>query len=165
MKLKTDQQKLPISRKKIKKENRASETCETLAKDLTQCVTLISQREKDDRVEKENIQRNMAENSPNLVKDIIYKIKNLNKPQIAYYTKKTTSRHFAVILVKSKDKERLFKAARENNALHIRERLLGILITSHQRQWKPETVEHLTSTKRKKYRWIRNKDSLIVTTK
>lgn len=50
----------------------------------------------------------MAENSPNLVKDIIYKIKNLNKPQIAYYTKKTTSRHFAVILVKSKDKERLF---------------------------------------------------------
>lgn len=107
----------------------------------------------------------MAENLPNLVKDIIYKIKNLNKPQIAYYTKKTTSRHFTVILVKSKDKERLFKAARENNTLHIREQLLGRLITSYQRQWKPEAVEHLKSTKRRNYYWIGYKDSLIVTTK
>lgn len=152
-------------KKKDKKRKQSLRDLWDISKRSNTCVTLISQRQKDDRVEKENIQRNMAENSPNLVKDIIYKIKNLNKPQIAYYTKKTTSRHFAVILVKSKDKERLFKAARENNALHIRERLLGILITSHQRQWKPETVEHLTSTKRKKYRWIRNKDSLIVTTK
>lgn len=60
----------------------------------------------------------MAENLLNLVKDIIYRFKPQQTPN-SIHTKKTTSRHFTTTLLKSRDKERIFKAARQNNMLHM----------------------------------------------
>lgn len=63
----------------------------------------------------------MAKNLPSLVKDIIHRHKNFSKPKQNKYKEN----HIQILykLLESKDKERLYKAAIENNMLQLSERL------------------------------------------
>lgn len=108
----------------------------------------------------------MAENLLNLVKDIIYRFKPQQTPN-SIHTKKTTSRHFTTTLLKSRDKERIFKAGRENNMLHM-----GAIYQKY--CWQPTkdnegqkaVKQHCKNAERKKkYYWIRHKDPSRMTTK
>jgi len=65
-----------MEKKRKKKKNRASGNFED---NINTCVTRIPQRE---RIKKKNFfEEILAENIPNLVKDLIYRCKNFSKPQ------------------------------------------------------------------------------------
>lgn len=67
-----------MEKKRGKKKNRASGNFEDIEDNINTCVTGIPQRQN----KKEKIvEEIMAENIPNLVKDLIYRPKNFSKPQ------------------------------------------------------------------------------------
>lgn len=76
MKLKINQEKLHTLMEK--KKNRASGNFED---NINTCVTGIPQREREKIKKKIFFEKIMAENIPNLAKDLIYRCKNFSKPQ------------------------------------------------------------------------------------
>lgn len=56
-------------------------------------------------------------------------------------TKKTTSRHFIVKLLKTNDKETILKVDKEKWHNRHRATKTWVTLTSHQKQWQPSTVE------------------------
>ena len=62
----------------------------------------------------------MKENFPNLVKEIDMQIQEAQRVPNKLDPKKTTPRHIIIKMLKVKDKERIFKAAREKQRVPIR---------------------------------------------
>ena len=80
----------------------------------------------------------MKENFPNLEKEINSQVQEVQKDPNKMDPKKTTPRHIIIKMLKVKDKERIFKAARERQLITYKGAPVRPSAISQQKYFRPE---------------------------